>query len=86
MPGVDILVPDTKYLQDRLKQGAILHGIVLTHGHDDHIAALPYVLRDLEGLVTELPIYASPLAAEFAMTRMADQGIDKKWSILTRDS
>lgn len=78
MPGVDILVPDTKYLQDRLKQGAILHGIVLTHGHDDHIAALPYVLRDLEGLVTELPLYASPLAAEFAMTRMVDQGIDKK--------
>ncbi len=75
MPGVDILVPDTQYLKDRLAAGATLHGIVLTHGHDDHIAALPYALRDLE---IDVPIYGSPLTAEFAMSRMADQGVDKK--------
>lgn len=75
MPGVDILVPDTQYLQDRLVQGARLHGIVLTHGHDDHIAALPYVLREIG---TEVPIYGSPLTAEFAMSRLADQDIEKK--------
>lgn len=75
MPGVDILVPDTGYLQERLAQGAKLHGIVLTHGHDDHIAALPYVLREIG---EDMPIYGSPLTAEFAMTRMQDQGIEKK--------
>lgn len=76
MLGVDFLIPDTQYLQDRLKQGATLHGIVLTHGHDDHIAALPYVLREISA--DTVPIYASPLTAEFAMSRMADQGIEKE--------
>lgn len=75
MPGIDILVPDSRYLQERLAQGAKLHGIVLTHGHDDHIAALPYILREIK---VEVPIYGSPLTAEFAMTRMQDQGIDQK--------
>lgn len=75
MPGVDILVPDTQYLQDRLAAGATLHGIVLSHGHDDHIAALPYVLREIG---VDVPIYGSPLTAEFAMTRLADQDIEKE--------
>jgi len=75
MPGVDILVPDTQYLKTRLEAGATLHGIVLTHGHDDHIAALPYALRDIG---VDVPIYGSPLTAEFAMSRMADQGVNKK--------
>ncbi len=75
MPGVEFLIPDTQYLQDRIKQGATLHGIVLTHGHDDHIAALPYVLREMGA--ENVPIYGSPLTAEFAMSRMIDQGVDK---------
>ena len=48
---------------------------MLTHGHDDHIAALPYVLRELD---VQVPIYGSPLTAEFAMTRMLDQDIDQQ--------
>jgi ribonuclease J len=75
MPGVEFLIPDTAYLRTRLEQGAHIVGMVLTHGHDDHIAALPYVLRELD---VDFPIYGSPLTAEFAMARMADNGIDKR--------
>ncbi|MCD8485046.1 ribonuclease J [Candidatus Woesebacteria bacterium] len=75
MPGVEFLIPDSQYLQDRLAQGATLHAIVLSHGHDDHIAALPYVLREID---VDVPIFGSPLTAEFAMTRMADNGVEKE--------
>ncbi|NCN03448.1 MAG: ribonuclease J, partial [Candidatus Pacebacteria bacterium] len=68
MPGVDILIPDIAYLQRRLEEGAKIVGMVLTHGHDDHIAATPYILPDLP----EFPIYASPLTAGFAENRMSE--------------
>lgn len=77
MPGVEFLIPDTQYIQKRLDQGATLHGIVLTHGHDDHIAALAFAVRELE-LDPSIPIYGSPLTAEFAMTRMADNGVERE--------
>lgn len=76
MPGVELLVPDTQYIQDRLQQGAKLHGIVLTHGHDDHIAALPYVYNEIGA--DKVDIWGSPLTAEFAMARLADKGIERE--------
>ncbi len=82
MPGVEFLVPDVGYLVQRLEQGATLHGIVLTHGHDDHIAALPYILPELP---TDAPIYASRLTAEFAMTRLEDGGIEKEVKVYPAD-
>lgn len=75
MPGVDFLIPDARYVQDRLEQGAKIVGLVLTHGHDDHIAALPYIVPEIG---EDVPIYGSPLTAEFAMNRMADNGLEKE--------
>lgn len=70
MPGVDILIPDTRYLLDSLEKGKRIVGLVFTHGHDDHIAAAPYLLPRLP----EFPMFASPLTARFAEERIRDGG------------
>ncbi|OGJ21578.1 MAG: hypothetical protein A2804_02220 [Candidatus Pacebacteria bacterium RIFCSPHIGHO2_01_FULL_46_10] len=75
MLGVDVLIPDVSYIQKRLKEGAKIVALCLSHGHDDHIAALPYILPMLD---VEFPIFGSPLTAAFAKARMADHGIEKE--------
>lgn len=74
MPGVDTLIPDITYLQDQVQSGAKIVAMILSHGHDDHIGALPYLLEDLP----EFPIYASPLTAGFAHDRLLDKKIDRE--------
>ena len=54
MPGVDLIIPDVSYLTARAHR---VRGILITHGHEDHIGALPYVLPDLP-----VPVYAPRLA------------------------
>lgn len=68
MPGVDVLIPDTTWLHQQLDAGKTIVGMVLTHGHDDHIAALPYILPELP----DFPIFASPLTAGFAANRVEE--------------
>lgn len=79
MPGVDVLIPDISYLTTRLEQGKRIVGMILTHGHDDHIGALPYILPDLPAF----PIYASPLTAAFALNRMRDGGVERSIEVVT---
>lgn len=54
MLGVDLVIPDTTYLRQNRER---VRGIIITHGHEDHTGALPYVLRDLP-----VPVYAPKLA------------------------
>lgn len=54
-PGVDLILPDFEPIRDRLSD---IEAIVLTHGHEDHMGAIPYLLRE----VPEIPIYSSKLA------------------------
>src|SRR3990170_7428782 len=53
MPGVDLVLPDFAYLRDRVDD---IEAIVLTHAHEDHVGALPFVLKEL-GAKNAPPIY-----------------------------
>ncbi len=73
MHGVDILVPDFSYLhaiKDKIK------AIVITHGHEDHIGAIPYLFKELK-----FPIYATPLALAMIGNKFDEHGLsaDKKY-------
>src|SRR5262245_2697932 len=67
MLGVDVAIPDITYLRDL---GPRLRGVFLTHGHEDHIGALPYVLGELD-----VPVYGTPLTLGFVRHRLRDHDI-----------
>lgn len=73
MPGVDVLIPDYRYLLKAVEQGKRIVGLIFSHGHDDHIAATPYMLHHLP----DFPLYGSPLTASFAQKRLQDGGLSK---------
>ena len=54
MPGIDLVVPDTTYLETNRNR---IRGMVITHGHEDHVGAIPYILQKLD-----IPIYGTRLA------------------------
>ncbi|MDP2052662.1 MAG: ribonuclease J [Acidobacteriota bacterium] len=68
--GVDLIVPDMAYLESRKGQ---VKALVLTHGHEDHMGAVPYVLPHLDG-----PIYGTPLALAFAGKKLEEHELDPK--------
>jgi len=78
MYGVDIVIPDITYL---LKNQSKIKGIVLTHGHEDHIGALPYVMRELDA-----PIYATPLTAGLIEIKLQEHGLLEKTEIIVKKS
>jgi ribonuclease J len=71
MLGVDLLLPDVSYL---LKTNKKIVGMIISHGHEDHLGALPYVLPQLPSF----PIYAAPLAAAFANAKLKEFNIDAR--------
>ena len=71
MLGVDLLLPDITHLLNAKKK---IVGMLLTHGHEDHIGALPYILPQLP----EFPIFGTPLTAAFANAKLKDFNTQKK--------
>jgi ribonuclease J len=65
--GVDIVIPDITYLK---QHRSMVRAIVLTHGHEDHIGALPYILRDLN-----VPIYGTSFTLALVRKRLAEHGL-----------
>ncbi|AJP71860.1 ribonuclease J [Sphingomonas hengshuiensis] len=69
-PGIDVILPDLQFIEDRLDD---LLGIVLTHGHEDHIGALPYLAADLG-----VPLYATPFTAGLIRGKLEEEGNDDR--------
>ncbi|KKQ37958.1 MAG: Ribocuclease J [Candidatus Woesebacteria bacterium GW2011_GWA1_37_7] len=67
MPGVDLVIPDFSYI---LKNKEKLVGIVVSQGHEDHIGALPFLLKEVSA-----PIWSSPLVTEFLKDKFKDYGL-----------
>nr|WP_218625092.1 ribonuclease J [Sphingomonas sp. dw_22] len=69
-PGIDVILPDLQFIEERLDD---LLGIVLTHGHEDHIGALPYLAADLG-----VPLYATPFTAGLIRGKLEEEGIEDR--------
>jgi ribonuclease J len=64
MLGIDLVLPDFSYLRERARD---IEAIVITHGHEDHLGALPWVLRQLGG---EIPVYGGRLTVAMARSKL----------------
>jgi ribonuclease J len=67
MLGIDLVLPDFTYLQDRVED---IEAIVITHGHEDHLGALPWVLRELAKSGELPPVYGSRLTMAMARSKL----------------
>src|SRR5215208_5927853 len=66
-PGIDLILPDLEFIEDQQER---LAGIVLTHGHEDHIGALPYLSEDLKA-----PLFATPFTAGLIAGKLEEEGL-----------
>ncbi len=76
MYGIDIVLPDISYLKSNAEK---IRGIVLTHGHEDHIGAIPYILRELD-----VPIYTTPLTAALVELKLEEFDLLYNTQIFTK--
>ncbi len=67
LPGVDIVIPDITYLRENHER---LRAIILTHGHEDHIGALPYVLDEVDA-----PVYGTAFTLALARAKLVEHGM-----------
>jgi ribonuclease J len=75
MLGIDLVIPDFSYIQTNRD---LIRGIVITHGHEDHIGSLPYLLRHVN-----VPIYAARLARALIEHKLREHGLLDQTTIIT---
>jgi ribonuclease J len=74
-PGVELILPDLAFIEEHR---ADLLGIVLTHGHEDHIGAIPYLAADLG-----VPLYATPFTAGLIAGKLEEEGLLREMALNT---
>jgi ribonuclease J len=67
LPGIELTLPDLEFIEERRRD---LVGLVITHGHEDHIGAIPYLAADLK-----VPIYATPFTAGLVAGKLEEEGL-----------
>jgi len=72
MPGVDVILPDTDWLQNRSQD---LVGVIVTHGHEDHLGGVPHLLREFE-----VPLYGSELTMGLAQQKVIEARLEERTS------
>ena len=71
MRGIDLIIPDVTYLHQHRSR---MRGFLITHGHEDHIGSIAYVLQQLEE-IAPIPIYGSPLSLAFVRSKLEEAEI-----------
>jgi ribonuclease J len=69
LPGVDIIIPDITYLRENQER---IRAIILTHGHEDHIGALPYVLDEIDA-----PVYGTAFTLALVRPKLVEHGMEE---------
>ncbi|MGN6483381.1 MAG: MBL fold metallo-hydrolase, partial [Thermomicrobiales bacterium] len=73
--GIDLVVPDVSFIIERIKN---FRGMLITHGHEDHIGGIPHIIPQLKGLVKgPVPIYGTPLAIGFIERKLLEARMEK---------
>ncbi|MGE5459792.1 MAG: ribonuclease J [Solirubrobacterales bacterium] len=78
MPGVDLVLPDFEYVRHRIDD---VEAVVLTHGHEDHIGALAYLLREFADRV--LPVYGTPFTLALLEGKLEEHGVTGRAELRT---
>ena len=76
MYGIDVVLPDITYLRNNASR---IRGMIITHGHEDHIGAVPYVLQELD-----VPIYTTPLTAALIELKLEEYDLLYNTQIFTK--
>ncbi len=76
MPGIDLVLPDFDYIRRNADR---VEAVVLTHGHEDHIGALPYLLRE----IGDLPVYGTPFTLELLRGKLEEHRVADRCELIT---